>query len=61
MFRPIAIIIRFSSESIVVVLYRISMVMSRWWDLNICDVCYMLLLRDYVISAVCTLGSQYAY
>ena len=29
MFRPIAAIIRFSSESMVVVLYRIGMVMSR--------------------------------
>ena len=46
MFRPTAAIIRFSSESTVVVLYRICMVMSRWWDLNICDVCYMLLLWE---------------
>jgi len=46
MFRPIAAIIRFSSQSMVVVLYRIGMGMSRWWVLNICDVCYMLLLRD---------------
>ena len=30
MFRPIAAIIRFSSESMVVVLYRFGMVMSRW-------------------------------
>ena len=45
MFQPIAAIIRFSSESMLVVLYRIGMFMSRWWDLNICDVCYMLLLR----------------
>ena len=30
MFRPIAAIIRFSSGSMVVVLYRIGMVMSRW-------------------------------
>jgi len=45
MFRPIAAIIRFSSESMVVVLYRIGMGMSRWWDLIICDVHYMLLLR----------------
>jgi len=30
MFRPIAAIIRFLSESMVVVLYRIGMVMSRW-------------------------------
>jgi hypothetical protein len=36
-FRPIAAIIRFSSEIMVVVLYRIGI---------ICDVCYMLLLRD---------------
>ena len=46
MFRPIAAIIRFSSESMVVVLYGIGIVMSRWWDVNICDVCYMLLLWD---------------
>jgi hypothetical protein len=46
MFRPIAAIIRFSSESMVVVLYMIGMIMSWWWDLNICGVCYMLLLRD---------------
>ena len=32
MFLPIAVIIRFSSESMVVVLYRIGMVMSRWSD-----------------------------
>ena len=30
MFRPIAAIIRFSSENMVVVLYRIGIVMSRW-------------------------------
>jgi len=30
MFRPIAAIIRFSSESMVVVLHRIGIVMSRW-------------------------------
>ena len=30
MFRPIAAIIRFSSESMMVVLYRIGMAMSRW-------------------------------
>ena len=30
MFRPISAIIRFSSESMLVVLYRIGMVMSRW-------------------------------
>jgi len=46
MFRPNVAIIRFSSESMVVVLYRIGMGMSRWWDLSICDVCYMLLLRE---------------
>ena len=47
MFRPIAAIIRFSSESMVVVLYSIGMVMSLWLDLIICDVCYfLLLLRD---------------
>ena len=33
MFRPIAAIISFSSESMVVVLYRIGMGMSRWLDL----------------------------
>jgi len=52
MFRPIAAIIRFLSKSMVVVLYRIGMVMSRWWDLNICDVCYMLLLRDTQVRRV---------
>ena len=46
MFRPVAGIITFSSESMVVVLYRIGMFMSRRWDLKICDVCVMLLLRD---------------
>ena len=35
MFRPIADIIRFSSERMVVVLYMIGMVMSRLWDLTI--------------------------
>ena len=45
MFRPNVAIIRFSSESMVVVLYRIGMGMSRWWDLSICDVCYVLFLR----------------
>ena len=30
MFQPIAAIVRFSSESMVVVLYRIGVVMSRW-------------------------------
>ena len=30
MFRPIAAIIRFSSKSMIIVLYRIGMVMSRW-------------------------------
>ena len=30
MFRPIAAIIRFSSESMVIMFYRIVMVMSRW-------------------------------
>ena len=60
MFRPIAAIIRFSSESMVVVLYRIGMDMSRWWDLSTCDVCYMLLLRgtggvcDVRYSGVCS-------
>ena len=45
MFRPNVAIIRFSSESMVAVLYRIGMGMSRWWDLSICEVCYMLFLR----------------
>jgi len=31
MFRPNVAITRFSSESMVVVLYRIGMGMSRWW------------------------------
>jgi len=43
-FLPIAAIIRFSSESMLVVLYRIVMAISRWWDLNICDDCYILFL-----------------
>ena len=30
MFRPIPTVIRYSSESMVVVLYRIDVVMSRW-------------------------------
>ena len=46
MFRPIAAIIRFSSESMVVVLYRIGMVMSRWRDLNICGA--------FALGCVCT-------
>ena len=46
MFRPIVIIIRFPPESMLVVIYRIGVAMSRWWDLIICDDCYMLLLRD---------------
>jgi len=41
MFRPNVAIIMFSSESMVEFLYRIGMGMSRWWDLSICDVCYM--------------------
>jgi len=45
MFRPIANIKKFSSQSMVIVLYRFGMGMSRWWDLSICDVCYMLLFR----------------
>jgi len=45
MFRPNVAIIRFSSSSMVVVLYRIGMGMSRWLDLSICDVCYMQFLR----------------
>jgi len=45
MFRPNVSIIRFPSESMLVVIYRIGMVMSRWWDLIFCDDCYMLLLR----------------
>jgi len=45
MFRPNVAIIIFSSQSTLVVIYRIGMGMSRWWDLSICDVCYMLLLR----------------
>jgi len=44
MFRPNVAIIRFTSESMVVLLYRIGMGMSRWWDLSICDVCYMLFI-----------------
>jgi len=37
-------IMRISSKSMVVVLYRFGMGMSRWWYLSICDVCYMLFL-----------------
>ena len=44
MFRPNVAIIRFTPESTVVLLYRIGMDMSRWWDLSICDVCYMLVI-----------------
>jgi len=44
MFRPNVAIIRFTSESIMILLYRIGMDMSRWWDLSICDVCYMLFI-----------------
>ena len=47
MFRPIEAIIRSSSESMVVVLCKIGMVMSRWSDLIIRDVCYMLLLWEH--------------
>ena len=63
MFRPIAATIRFSSESMVVVLHRIGMVMSRWWDLNIFDVCYMLLLMDTGGDLWCALswGVQLKY
>ena len=43
--RPNVAIIRFTPESTVVLLYRIGMDMSRWWDLSICDVCYMLFIR----------------
>ena len=57
MFRRIAAIIRFSSESMLVVLYRICMFMSRWWDLIIHDVCYMRLLRDtgWGVSVMCAI------
>ena len=63
MFRPVAAINRFSSESMVVVFYRIGMVMSRWWDINICDACNMLLLRDTVGVMWCALswGVQLKY
>ena len=43
-FRPNVAIIRFTSESMVVLLYGIGMDMSRWWDLSVCDVCYMLFI-----------------
>jgi len=58
MFRPNVAFIRFSSESMVVVLYRIGMGMSRWWDLSICDVCYMLFIggKGGVICDVCYPG-----
>ena len=44
MFWPNVAIIRFTSESMVVLLYRIGMDMSQWLDLSICDVCYMLFI-----------------
>jgi len=53
MFQPNVAIIRFSSESMVVVLYRFGMGMSGWWDLSICDVCYMLFLRGTVWGGIC--------
>jgi len=57
MFRPIAAIVKFSTESMVVVLYRLGMVMSWWWDLSICDVCYMLFLRvtGGGVNVMCTI------
>ena len=63
MFRPYVAIIRFSSESMVVVLHRIGMGMSRWWDLSICDVCYMLFLRGTGGDVWCALswGVQLKY
>ena len=51
-FRPIVAIIRLSSESMVILIYRIGMIMSRWWNLNTCDDCYMLLLRVRGVSVV---------
>jgi len=53
----------FSSESMVVVFYRIGMGMSRWWDLSNCDVCYMLFLMGtggglYVICAILGCAAQ---
>ena len=63
MFRPIAAIIMFSFESMVVVLYMIGIVMSWWWDLSICDVCYMLLLRGtgggYVMCVILVVEHKY--
>jgi len=45
MFRPNVNTMSFTSESMLVVLFRIGMVMTRWWDLRISDVCYMLFLE----------------
>jgi len=50
MFRPNVAIIRFTSESMVVLLYRIDMDMSR---LSICDVCYMLFIRGTGEGGIC--------
>ena len=55
-FRPNVTIIRFTSESMVVLLYRIGMDMSRWWDLGICDVCYMLFIGGQGgVSVMCAI------
>ena len=41
----------------VVVLHRIGMGTSRWWDLSICDVCYMLFIRGTLggVSVMCAM------
>ena len=52
-FWPNVTIIRFSFESMVLVLYRIGMGMSQWWDLSICDVCYMLFIRGPGGGGIC--------
>ena len=57
MFRPIAVINRFSSESMVVVLYRIGMVMSRWWDLNMWYLLYAIVMghTGVGVSVMCAI------
>ena len=60
MFRPIAAIVRFSSESMLVVLYRIGMAMSRWWDLT--ETCsYHHPLLNIFLDIVVLLTDTYTY
>jgi len=41
-------VISFTSENMMVLLYRIGMGISRWRVLSICDVCYMLFIGGNV-------------